>query len=1112
MALNRNSILALLAVVSLVLFPVHDRADALPVVSVETSESLRQFSPPDPELVRRLQLEGKTIVEPSQPLQPRESGADGTSRAPSGPVRPAGRVLAILYDYPDQPGTIPASSFQEMLFGTGAGSLRDYYRVQSNGLFDLTGDVIDGSAVSRLDPTYNYPYVRLSHPKAYYAEAGSWTALEEALRILEEHDFDFAPYASANGAKIPYVFAIRAGYGEEASGDPTDTWSHMSYLWDVSVISSGKIYEFERYIAVPEKYRGSSRSNIGIFAHEFGHVLGLPDLYDTTYVSAGNGDWTLMASGSWNGGGGSVPAMLDAFSRSELGWVRPTVVSSSGSITLPQMEDSGGRAYRIDISPFEYLLVENRQLTGYDRALPGSGLLIWRIDTRITSPNTLPRMINKVNSLCSEYYCPDHYGVLLLEADGRFDLLNQAYYSNQGEASDPFPGTSNVRLINGSTVPSTDTYEGTDSGVTISSISANGATMTAMVTLPSIQMNVVWAGPKIWSPRLTALNLTATVTVPTAATLQMIVMAPDMKVIYQSALVTAAANQPHTFAWNGHDENTYYFQTSEYTVTVTATVNGTRVDMDSYVIESDSIAPQPEFQFEVDGVSSQRTPEYEYAVRSRTPTLVGYTEPGDFAYMNGVSWQVDANGVFRIPLSLLPGRNYVEVKMVDPIGNEQTYGFIVNVFTDPLTATLGSVIDGQSRPVTVTNNNYTGLPGQWKVTVNANRAATWVVKLGTSTVPAVVSTTDNSVTATPDLTAVRGAAVLQFVGRDYAGWETTVSVPIYVDAVGPNVVVSHVTGVYVPSALTVTANLAVWFDSHKKALIYGTATDSGAGATSVKVVVQPPGGAAATRLTVPVTGGYFSLAPLLEYTGQWKLTFTGVDRLGNEGTPVTVTVVVPADVYGPVFSDLVVSGASIGTANLVSVGNTPWQQAGKKVSLTGRAADAGVGTKPGSVTISLKSPLDQVTGPFTITPTATWTFSTTLDINTPGLWTVTLTAQDRLDQVSTRVFQVNVLPDREKPVIKLQTLGSAPVPTSLIMTLPAADWAISRGAPVLAGTATDLSGLKELTILPPGASTPVTVTPGTNGAFTYAMLLPATGSRSYVIPQRTGSTTPPRSR
>jgi M6 family metalloprotease-like protein len=125
---------------------------------------------------------------------------------------------------------------------------------------------------------------------------------------------------------------------------------------------------------------------MGVFAHEYGHGLGLPDLYDTDKSSKGTGDWDLMAGGSWNkvSRGGDRPAHLSAWCKYKLGWVNPTVVI--GKLENEQISAASNQAdvYRLLTgSPGtggEYFLIENRQQSGFDEGLPGAGLAVWHID------------------------------------------------------------------------------------------------------------------------------------------------------------------------------------------------------------------------------------------------------------------------------------------------------------------------------------------------------------------------------------------------------------------------------------------------------------------------------------------------------------------------------------------------------------------------------------------------------------------------------------------------------------------------------------------------------------------------------------------------------------
>ena len=107
----------------------------------------------------------------------------------------------------------------------------------------------------------------------------------------------------------------------------------------------GGFIKVNSYVIQPETLPtalGGGQQTMGVFAHEFGHALGLPDLYDTTYNSEGVGEWSLMGYGSWLGisKDGDRPAHLDAWSKSVLGWVSPTQVSTSSVAQIKRVENN----------------------------------------------------------------------------------------------------------------------------------------------------------------------------------------------------------------------------------------------------------------------------------------------------------------------------------------------------------------------------------------------------------------------------------------------------------------------------------------------------------------------------------------------------------------------------------------------------------------------------------------------------------------------------------------------------------------------------------------------------------------------------------------------------
>ena len=121
---------------------------------------------------------------------------------------------------------------------------------------------------------------------------------------------------------------------------------------------------------------------IGTICHEFTHCLGLPDVYDTSYGGGyGMNAWDLMSSGSYNGNS-YIPAGFTSYEKMYCGWQTPIELVNDTTITGMKPLSEGGEIYIIynDAHKDEYYLLENRQKTGWDAALPGNGLLVTHVD------------------------------------------------------------------------------------------------------------------------------------------------------------------------------------------------------------------------------------------------------------------------------------------------------------------------------------------------------------------------------------------------------------------------------------------------------------------------------------------------------------------------------------------------------------------------------------------------------------------------------------------------------------------------------------------------------------------------------------------------------------
>lgn len=305
------------------------------------------------------------------------------------------------------------------------GSAHDFYKASSYGLYDPEFTVIGP--------------VTLSHSSSYYASNSGTEKVPELVyevAQLIDDQVDFSEYDTDGDGYVDNMYIFHAGYGQADTNKSDCIWAHnynISYAGYNLTLDGVKV---DRY-AISQELLGVTSYNhnygdpvaIGTFVHEFGHVLGIPDLYNTqnTYSSYTLGDWSTMCTASYLDDQ-CTPPLYSAYERYALGWTVPTVLKNTDSDTheLTAAED-GDAAYVINIpgKSNEYYLLENRQKQGWDKYLSGHGMLVWHIDE-----NSNQWYANTPNNNASHQY------VALERADG-----TATAYS---EAGDPFPGTSNV--------------------------------------------------------------------------------------------------------------------------------------------------------------------------------------------------------------------------------------------------------------------------------------------------------------------------------------------------------------------------------------------------------------------------------------------------------------------------------------------------------------------------------------------------------------------------------------------------------------------------------------------------------------------------------------------
>ena len=299
---------------------------------------------------------------------PRQAGWD--DRLPSAWKKPSYKLAIIGVEYPDvkHNDKINDADWEASMFSVGSyrdksatgqkvyGSMADYYREISYGKFAVEGKFVGWQEVGKKRAEYS---------------SGSGTSNREKTALLTEAMDKLLTKNGKDSLKdYDGVFFIYAGERVQTTRGGL-YWPHRA-----SVTHQGKRWP---YFIVQEG--GARMNDISVFCHEFGHMLGLPDLYARPEVPGmeGVGPWCAMSQ--QNGAG--RPQHFSVWTKEQLGWVTPKVIDPrvKQRIVLGPIEDASTECLKILVRPdgTEYFLVENRRKTGFDSDLPAEGLLIWRV-------------------------------------------------------------------------------------------------------------------------------------------------------------------------------------------------------------------------------------------------------------------------------------------------------------------------------------------------------------------------------------------------------------------------------------------------------------------------------------------------------------------------------------------------------------------------------------------------------------------------------------------------------------------------------------------------------------------------------------------------------------
>jgi immune inhibitor A len=476
--------------------------------------------PLDPEIVQSYHAQGLAV-----PADRAEAGFVGRPRfhvnrvtrptslaGASGASATTVRAIVLLVGFTDAPPGGPTVRFRptvwdSMLFNdvyvrggadtTTIRTLKRFYRTVSYGAVDIV-TVNLPSSVGWLTAPHGYTYY-CNGDNGFGRYPNNAQRLVMDAVIAADPYVDFSQYAT--GGVVRNLFVVHAGSGAEWNGGGTLLWSHA---WSVEAddgyghtppalyADGAKIADYSMEPEAGGNTTGEGGAaiapllpTVGVYAHEFGHVLGLPDEYDYGYESNGTGRVSLMAGGSWNrmpnvypDCAGNSPARPGAWALEKLGFVTPTVITEqTNGITLPPVTSNGTGSVLKVVYPgsggAEYWLFENRQQMDFDQGFSrmgagAHGLLVYHVDEDVMDrtywlPNEAECVSYGVyrgqrNCDCDTLAVnasngEKWYGISLEQADGLYQLESG---TSGGDAGDFFRASASS--FTPSTTPNTSSY------------------------------------------------------------------------------------------------------------------------------------------------------------------------------------------------------------------------------------------------------------------------------------------------------------------------------------------------------------------------------------------------------------------------------------------------------------------------------------------------------------------------------------------------------------------------------------------------------------------------------------------------------------------------------
>uniref|UniRef100_A0AAU2A6T9 Immune inhibitor A n=1 Tax=Streptomyces sp. NBC_00093 TaxID=2975649 RepID=A0AAU2A6T9_9ACTN len=359
--------------------------------------------------------------------------------------------------------------FQELYFGTGKNveSMKKYYEKQSSGRYSVEGTVSDWVKVPYNEARYGS---NLANDGAWYAVQDgvtAWVAAQEAAGATDaeikaqlaeydqwdRYDFDGDGDFNEPDGYIDHFQIVHAGEDESAGGGAQGEdaiWAHRWYAFGTDAGSTGPSGNLlggaqigDTGIWVGDYTIQPENGGLGVFAHEFGHDLGLPDHYDTTNTGENStGFWTLMSSGSWLGTGGdnigNLPGDMNAWDKLQLGWLdydtAKAATKSSHKLGVAEYNTKNAQALVVELP--------NKTVTT-EVVTPAQGATQWWSGSDNNLSNTLTRSVDLTGKSSATLTLDGWYDI---EAD--YDYLYTEVSTDGGATYTPIDGT-----VDGAAIP-----------------------------------------------------------------------------------------------------------------------------------------------------------------------------------------------------------------------------------------------------------------------------------------------------------------------------------------------------------------------------------------------------------------------------------------------------------------------------------------------------------------------------------------------------------------------------------------------------------------------------------------------------------------------------------